>query len=114
MSAKPFGKDQRSVLKKWGIKPRMVNWIYTVWCASLEKTTIKEEVNWVQSAACMPTIPSIPSTPAKALLTELILPSPNLYGKLQVRDNAVRLNALNKRNDARLCKSKIVNIAFSN
>lgn len=97
MSRRTFGTT-------WGLKPRMVHWLYTavirpmitygclVWWPKLEQRQATTKLSKVQRLACLCITGAMRSSPTAAMETMLNLPPLDIFIKGEARMGAYRLN----------------------
>ncbi|XP_050667740.1 uncharacterized protein LOC126967322 [Leptidea sinapis] len=93
----------RLVGQKWGLKPNMALWLYTVivrplisygsvvWCRKIAKKTVIAKLGSLQRTACAITTGAMTSTPGAALNALLNLPPLNLYLQKEARASMHRV-----------------------
>jgi ribonuclease HI len=98
---------KRSFGKTWGLKPRMVHWLYTtvvrpiitygclVWWPKVEQAQAKLKLNSVQRLACICITGAIKSTSTTAMETLLNMPPLDIFIKGEARMGAYRLELNN-------------------
>lgn len=92
----------------WGLKPRVVYWIYTavarhiviyavvVWWSKVKFETSKTELNKLQRMACLGITGAMRTTPTEAIEVLLGLPPLNQQFKVEDKEGIYRLDCNNQ------------------
>lgn len=93
--------------KKWGLKPKMIHWIYTVivrprvvyaalvWWPKTKQSTAQKKLEKLQRLACMAMTGAMRSTPSKALEAVLYKLPLHQHVQMEAEKNALRLRRMN-------------------
>ena len=101
---------RRAIGKTWGLKPKVVYWIYTsvvrpiltyvavLWWKKTTQLSVNRKIGSLQRLACMCVTGSMRSTPTSALEALLMLPPLSIFIEKESRQAAYRLKCKGKLN----------------
>ena len=110
---------RRAIGKTWGLKPKVVYWIYTsvvrpiltyaavLWWKKTTQLSVNRKIGSLQRLACMCVTGSMRSTPTSALEALLMLPPLSIFIEKESRQAAYRLKCIGKLNRVTVGHSEI-------
>jgi hypothetical protein len=113
---------RRTFEKTWGLKPQMVQWLYTaavrpmiiygslIWWAKVNQRQVAGKLSSVQRLACLCITGVIRSTPTAAMETLLNLPPIDIFIKGQARMGTYRLKYNDSWRNLEYEHSRITNV----
>jgi ribonuclease HI len=111
---------RRAIGKTWGLKPKVVYWIYTsivrpiltfaaiLWWKKTTQQTVNRKIGSLQRLACLCVTGSMRSTPTSALEALLSLPPLSIFIEKESRQAAYRLKCIGKINRTSIGHSVIL------
>jgi hypothetical protein len=93
---------RRAIGKIWGLRPKVVYWIYT------SQSSVNHKIGRLQRLTCICVTGSMRSTPTSALEVLLMLPPLSIFIEKESRHAAYRLKCTGKFNRAKVGHSEIL------